>query len=351
MSPDGTAYALIVGVAGYEHVRKLPEAVLNDARDLASVLLSPVHCGFPDSNLRLLLDEGATAKNLRSGLQWLAGAAGPEDMAFIFFSGHGARLEQGSQSTAYLVPYDADPSRLLETFLDGSELVRLFQAISAGRMLVLLDCCHASGAADFKNWMDSGLRYGLREKDYEALMQGKGRAIIASCRADEVSIISGGMRNSLFTHYLLNALRGDASRDGDGLIRIFQLFEYVAKHVRKDADQHPVFKATDLEDNFPVAFLRPRDPKDTIPAIHPVVNRTELRNAMVRDFSLEEFAELVAEVQQHRRNQGWDDPLNVEIVGGTTLGAKVLNLIGHLDRRGQLDILVACVRRQRPGTI
>src|SRR6266851_4429809 len=98
MSPDGTAYALIVGVAGYEHVRKLPEAVLNDARDLSSVLLSPVHCGFPDSNLRLLLDEGATAQNLRSGLQWLAGAAGPEDMALIFFSGHGARLEQGSQS-------------------------------------------------------------------------------------------------------------------------------------------------------------------------------------------------------------------------------------------------------------
>ena len=40
----------------------------------------------------------------------------------------------------------------------------------------------------------------------------------------------------------------------DGLIRVFDLFEYVQPRVTWDQpDQHPIFKA-DLEDNFPVAL-------------------------------------------------------------------------------------------------
>jgi hypothetical protein len=54
------------------------------------------------------------------------------------------------------------------------------------------------------------------------------------------------------------ALRGHARTTGDGLIRVFDLFNYVAEHVAETAPgrQHPIFKAADLEDNFPVALER-----------------------------------------------------------------------------------------------
>jgi hypothetical protein len=54
------------------------------------------------------------------------------------------------------------------------------------------------------------------------------------------------------------ALRGEARTHGDGMIRVFEVFNYVAVKVRGAASgrQHPIFKASDLEDNFPVALDR-----------------------------------------------------------------------------------------------
>jgi hypothetical protein len=54
------------------------------------------------------------------------------------------------------------------------------------------------------------------------------------------------------------ALRGKARTHGDGVIRVFEVFNYVAETVRRTVpgQQHPIFKASDVEDNFPVALLK-----------------------------------------------------------------------------------------------
>jgi len=66
------------------------------------------------------------------------------------------------------------------------------------------------------------------------------------------------MDNSLFTHYILEALRGQAKTLGDGYIRVFDLFRHVADAVPTKANQHPVFKATAMESDFPVALTGKR---------------------------------------------------------------------------------------------
>jgi hypothetical protein len=54
---------------------------------------------------------------------------------------------------------------------------------------------------------------------------------------------------------LLAGLRGEANGAG-GVIRIFDLFDYVQPRVVADRpDQHPIFKA-EIEENFPVALYR-----------------------------------------------------------------------------------------------
>jgi hypothetical protein len=81
--------------------------------------------------------------------------------------------------------------------------------------------------------------------------------IIASSRASEFSYALPGARNSVFTGHLLEALTGHASTSGDGLVRVFDVFNYVAEHVRRSiSNQHPVFKASDVEENFPIALDR-----------------------------------------------------------------------------------------------
>jgi hypothetical protein len=81
---------------------------------------------------------------------------------------------------------------------------------------------------------------------------------MASCRADEESGVFTGARNSIFTTALLAGLKGAADKDNSGVIKVFDLFEYVAEEVPKAVsdDQHPVFKADNLEQNFPIALSR-----------------------------------------------------------------------------------------------
>ena len=93
----------------------------------------------------------------------------------------------------------------------------------------------------------------LPESYYEALKAGRGRVILASSRSTEYSYVFPGATHSLFTHHLLAGLQGGIPSD-DGVIRIFDLFEYLQPRVTGDQpNQHPLFKA-ELEENFPIAL-------------------------------------------------------------------------------------------------
>jgi hypothetical protein len=50
------------------------------------------------------------------------------------------------------------------------------------------------------------------------------------------------------------ALWGQGKTLGDGYVRVFDVFRHVASHVPTRADQHPIFKATAMEEDFPIAL-------------------------------------------------------------------------------------------------
>jgi metacaspase-1 len=254
-----TGHALVVGIAGYPKVNSLPTAVINDAREVAGVLMSAVHCGYDPKNVSLLLDSEATLAALRRELAALASRAKPDDTVVIFFSGHGARLGDPADSESALVPFDYDPAKVTATVLLEAELSAALARIAAQRLVVLIDACHSGGAGSFKGAADIQFHdLGFSEKSLDRLAQGTGRVLIASSRASETSLVLEGATNSLFTEHLIEALRGGARTQGDGVIRIFEVFNHVAEKVRAAAPgrQHPIFKASDLEDNFAVALDR-----------------------------------------------------------------------------------------------
>ena len=145
------------------------------------------------------------------------------------------------------------------TSLTETEFSSTLRRISAQRLLVLIDACHSGGAGSFKGGeQEESLRVGYSEKSLVRLAQGTGRVLLASCRANETSIVFDNARNSVFTSKLLEALRGEGQTSGDGVIRVFEIFNHVAQMVRLAVPgrQHPIFKASDLEDNFPVTLDR-----------------------------------------------------------------------------------------------
>jgi hypothetical protein len=263
-------YALVVGIANYPKVRKLKEAVLKDAKDIHNLFLSSEHCGYIEENCHLLLDGEASSDNIRYQLKWLSESTSSDSTVLFYFSGHGGRIEKEQQAVNYLIPYDCDPNNIENTAISDNEITALLHNIRAERLLVLFDCCHSGGIGDAKNLIsESEFKSGLNESYYEKLAQGKGRVIIASSRSDEVSLILPDMPNSLFTHYLLKSLKGDMPTRGDGLIRVFEVFEYISENVPKRAQQHPIFKASEMENNFPIALeaggksLKPDTPDQT----------------------------------------------------------------------------------------
>ena len=251
------AHALIVGIANYQHVNPLPATVRSDAAAVRGVLVDPALGAYPPEHATLLLDGAATQQALRQALARLAAVDG-EATVFFYVSSHGGRLETGPHAVEYLLPVDASYSsaeRLAQSSISSQELTAALAAIPARRLVVVFDCCHAGGIGQPKAANLPAIKTGLSDALYDRLKSGRGRAILASSRSSELSWIMPGAAHSLFTSHLLAGLRGEANGAG-GVIRIFDLFDYVQPRVTAERpDQHPVFKA-EIEENFPLALHR-----------------------------------------------------------------------------------------------
>ena len=249
-----SAHALVIGIADYPHVTKLPATVLDDARAVRDVLVDPQLCGYPTQNVQLLLDAAATREAILAAMAHLAEASDADSSVVIYVSSHGGRVDEGPAAGQYLIPVDAKPgAELPQTAISGEEFTEALRAIAARKVLVVFDCCHSGGIGQPKDIAGPQVKAGLSDTYYERLASGRGRAILSSSRDTEFSYVLPGASNSLFTEHLLAGLRGGIASE-DGVIRVFDLFEFVQPRVTHDRpDQHPIFKA-DLEENFPVAL-------------------------------------------------------------------------------------------------
>jgi hypothetical protein len=257
------AHALIIGISQYEHITPLPPTVRKDAQDIYNLFIDPRYCGYNPDNVRLLLDEQATKENIRQALATLAQQCNPDSTAIVYISSHGGRILKGQHVGEYLLPVDTlntSEKVLAKSAIHGNEFTEALRAIRARKRVVLFDSCHAAGLAQPKDGaepiLDEALpllKAGLTQGYYTALQAGTGSAIIASSRETEASWIMPGDQNSLFTKHLLAGLQGGVASE-DGLVRIFDLFEYIQPRITGEKSiQHPVFKA-DLEDNLPLTL-------------------------------------------------------------------------------------------------
>jgi uncharacterized caspase-like protein len=241
------AHALVVGIAAYRHLKLLPKTVRNDATAVARAFADPNVGAYDPARVRTLLDEEATGSALRAALADLARAANDRSTVLIYFSGHGGRLAAGD----YLLPVDTvypDEAAVAQSALSAADFTTALRAIRARRLVVILDCCHAGGIGETKDF-----KSGLSSPTLEQLQAGFGRVILASSLGAEVSWVRPGDEHSLFTRHLLAGLRGGAPAP-DGLVRIFDLFHYLQPRVTADqTNQHPLLKA-EVGENFPIAL-------------------------------------------------------------------------------------------------
>ncbi len=239
-------WAVIIGINDYPNIRKLKYAV-NDAKAFHELLVS--NNKIPEENVTLLIDQKASLANIRSSLGTkLKNKAGKEDMVVIYFAGHGATERDvmspdGDGLEKYLLPYDADLKDLYSTALPMREISHIFHRIRSERVIFIADSCY-SGASGGRTVSFSETRANISEAFLDRIIGGKGTMIITASGANEVSVENEELRHGVFTHYLLEGLRGKADADGDSLITADEVYGYVYEHVPKATgqEQHPVKK-------------------------------------------------------------------------------------------------------------
>jgi hypothetical protein len=266
---EPTRWAVVVGVGEYAspQIPRLRYAT-RDAQAVYDLLTGPG--GFKKEHVLLLTDETAQKPTLRDIKRafgsFLARSAQKNDTVLIYFAGHGApepdpRGLEPDGLSKYLVPADAEPDDLYATGFPMEELQTIFERIEAERVVAFLDTCY-SGAAGGRTFAARRTRAGALDPAFlDRLARTRGRAILTASRPSEVSIELPELGHGLFTYYLLQGLRGAADADGDRIVALQELYQYLEREVAARSravggNQHPVMKG-ELQGSLPLTQVRP----------------------------------------------------------------------------------------------
>ena len=137
--------ALLIGIDEYPDAANRLSGCVNDVFSMSATLQD---CGFEPDQIRVCLNDRATADGILSRLEWLVDGAQPGDQLVFFYSGHGARVpeyglhEEPDRLTETLVPYDFDwtPAHSV-----SDEQINGFyaQLPYETQLLMIFDCCHS----------------------------------------------------------------------------------------------------------------------------------------------------------------------------------------------------------------
>jgi len=180
----------------------------------------------------LLTDDGATAATIRAALAALATTAADDDVIVITYAGHGSQDH-------FLIPHDGDVSRIQETCISLDELADLVSAIPGETLFCALDCCFSGGlgARIFSTGLTPRMAAAGATVDALERFTGDGRVVLTAAADDQPAMESVRHGHGLLTFRLMEALQGAPEvRQGDQ-VNLYQVIEYVTRHVEADAAQ------------------------------------------------------------------------------------------------------------------
>lgn len=248
-------WAVVVGISAYKDSR-IPDLQYADADARAVYDFLTKELYVDSSHVWLFLNEEATLTKVKTALGVkLKANARDRDQVIIYFSGHGS-VEPNSASpdpdglSKYLLLHDSKPDELYATAFPMEELGEIFSRLEAERAVYFGDTCYSGGGRidpKIKSWNLITMRSASIDSTFlRRIAEGRGRALIVASRANEPSMELDELGHGVFTHYLLEGLRGAArSNPNDCYISVKEIHDYVSQMVPEKSGrvQHPIMKA------------------------------------------------------------------------------------------------------------
>ena len=197
-SPSPETWAVVAGISGYESRADILSRASMDAVDMYRFLRDEQ--GTDPDHMVLLVDAEATSDMFRNALNDVSRRAGEEDRLVVFYSGHGSQEAPGSGGSE-----EADGMNEVLCFYDddiNDDAIREMLLEFPGYRYLFADACHSGGLVN----------------DFT---QEDGVLVLTAAREDR------SVSERILTPILLEASRGAADSDGNGVITAGELVAYV----------------------------------------------------------------------------------------------------------------------------
>lgn len=272
--------ALLIGVENYSH----PEledlrCARADTAQLRQVLEHPGVGAF--THVQVLADPTA-AEMSRELVEFLNGC-GPQDLAMLYISGHGARVLSSGEFFFLASDSDGSGPETIETTGVGASFVNEhLELCAAPQKIAMLDCCYSGGYS-----LGMYTRESKSAGRGPRVLNGRGVYVVSSSGPNEVSWGGGesptGPLPSAFTGEVLEALRtGQGDTDNDGLVSVDELFRYANTRMRArdfKSDQRPTISSDKVNTDIVLALAYSGPPLDPVAAPPSEEAKTEKRTA------------------------------------------------------------------------
>jgi WD40 repeat protein len=255
-----TLYILAVGVSKYANEKYNLQFADKDARDFVAAMTAQKGLQYSDVVIykgKALTNDLASKEEIEEGLDWIRKQTTSNDVAMVFFSGHGLN----DQSNYYFFcPYNIDPGSLLRTGVPFSDIKNAVAAVK-GKVVFFVDSCHSG------NSLGTGWRRDMNILINELSSAQNGVLVISASTSGELAYevpdLSLGMltappwNNGAFTKAVIEGLNGAAESRRTGRVTYASLVDYVTDRVVEltNNHQHPSLGAQGGQ-NLPIALKR-----------------------------------------------------------------------------------------------
>ena len=243
-------FALLIGISKYDSplVTPIPSAK-EDIYAFQKVLVNSSTGLFPPKNVLVL--ENPSRMEMESEVYNLFKNKKPEDVALLFFSGHGI-LDDWNQF--YFATRDTNIEINGEfnpiTTVSALQVQTIAQRSRSKKQILILDSCYSGAFSS-----------GLIPKDdnhvnIKSQLGGRGRIVLTSSNSAQRSFFSTESKLSIYTNYLLEGIiTGAADSNCNGYISVLEMHDYAKQKIASlRCDMSP--RSYSFDDSYNISIAK-----------------------------------------------------------------------------------------------
>ena len=250
-------FVMAIGVSSSQRTDLNRPFAGGDAQAFAALFMKPPSANFRDVQVRVTTDLQVSRSNLEEGFQWLQQNMTPDDVGIVYFAGHALRsaddiLYFQHRESRFGDPAAGMPDHSLRSYLQKT----------SGRLLLILDTItkDESSLTAARQLPANPSPIAPERRSMEELIrqiagEDCGVAVLANTNPRDVTSTNSMPGRSPFAQTIFDGLAGRADTNGDGVIDVKELLQYVRTELklRTNGEQNVVAALPTLVPTFPLA--------------------------------------------------------------------------------------------------